>query len=192
MMKWLKRYKFQIIAIGLGLFLLSSFIPIRLAIARNQAPTPQAILVLEGDSARIRFAAQFSMSHPNLPIWVSGQPEHLFFNRSVFRQAGVPLEQVHFDADAVDTVTNFTCTVEHFLSQNIQHIYLITSDYHMRRSLTIAAVVFGSRGITVTPVSISSQNRQPESLLRVARDFLRSLFWILTGKTGASFRYFTH
>lgn len=189
-MKWLKRYKFQIITIGLGILLLFSFIPIRLAIARNQAPNPQAILVLEGDTDRIRFAAQFSMSHPDLPIWISGQPEHFFFNRSIFRQAGVPLEQLHFDSCAVDTVTNFTCTVDHFLSQNVQHVYLITSDYHLRRSLTIAVVVFGSRGIVVTPVSVPSQNSQTESLLRVIRDFLRSLFWLITGRTGASLRYF--
>lgn len=188
-MQWLKRYKSQMIAIGLGICLLSSFIPVRLAIARIQSPTPQAILVLEGASARIYFAAQFALSHPDLPIWVSGEPEHFLLNRAIFQRAGVSLTQVHLDFCAVDTVTNFTCTVDDFSSKNIHHVYLITSDYHMRRSRTIATVVFGSRGIFVTPHSVPSQNSQPESWLRVARDFLRSFFWVITGRTGASLRY---
>lgn len=98
-------------------------------------------------------------------------------------------QQLHFDFCAVDTVTNFTCNVDNFRSQNIQHIYLITSDYHLQRSLVIAAIVFGSQGIVVTPISVPSGGFPPESPLRVARDFFRSFFWILTGRTGASFRH---
>lgn len=171
----------------IGLVLLSSIIPFRLAIALHQAPTPQAILVLEGSTDRIRFAAQFSKSHPQLPVWISGNPNGLSLNQSIFRQANVPDQQVHYEFCATDTVTNFTCNVDTFVTQKIQHIYVITSDYHMPRSLSIATFVLGSRGIFVTPVPIATGKRS-ESPLKIVRDCLRSIIWILTGYTGADLR----
>ena len=57
----------------------------------------------------------------------------------------------------------------------------------MARSRAIATLVLGSRGIAVTPISVPSTGRQPESKLRIARDCIRSLVWMLTGHTGARF-----
>lgn len=182
--------KLGISSIGLvtvGLTVLISAIFLRIAITLNQSPFPQAILVLEGNSDRIEFAAQFARLHPNLKIWVSGNPKGLSLNRSIFRQLGIPDQRIHYDFCAIDTVTNFTCTVEDFTTQNVQHLYLITSDYHMARSRAIAALVLGSRGIAVTPVSVPSKNHQSESLIRILRDCIRSLIWIGTGRSGASF-----
>lgn len=188
-MKPLKRRRFWILFSGLGILVLfGSIIPLRLAIAKHQAPTPQAILVLEGSTSRIRFAAQFSAFHPKLPIWVSGNPDGLRLNKTIFQQAGVPAQQVYYDFCATDTVTNFTCNVNTLTARNIQHVYVITSDYHLSRSLAIATIVFGSHGITVTAVSVPSSGRSPESSLRTVRDCLRSLVWLLTGRTGASLR----
>ncbi|HEY9664667.1 MAG TPA: YdcF family protein [Allocoleopsis sp.] len=149
-------------------------------------PKPQAILVLEGESDRVLFAAQFWRSHRNLPVWVSGNPEGQDFNRQVFQQAGVPFHQVHYDFCATDTVTNLTCTVDEFAANGIQHVYLITSKYHMRRSVAIASLVFGSRGIVVTPIAVASNGKPEESLPHVARDCVRSIIWLTTGWTGAS------
>ncbi|GAB4365028.1 MAG: hypothetical protein Kow00121_01240 [Elainellaceae cyanobacterium] len=143
--------------------------------------------MLEGSTDRIRFAAQFSKAHPQLPIWVSGNPKGLSLNQSIFQEAGVSNQQVHYEFCAIDTVTNFTCNVNTFVMQKIQHIYVITSDYHMPRSLSIAAFVMGSQGIFVTPVPVATGQRS-ESPLRIARDCLRSIAWILTGRTGRSFR----
>ncbi|MEO1433309.1 MAG: hypothetical protein AAFS12_05585 [Cyanobacteria bacterium J06632_19] len=69
----------------------------------------------------------------------------------------------------------------------LQHIYLITSDYHMRRARAIATVVLGSRGVVVTPVAVDSERDEDEALVRVVRDFGRSLLWVLSGRTGAGF-----
>lgn len=182
----LKKNGFRILLITLGAFILCSYIPLQLAFARHQVPTPQAILVLEGDTDRIYFAAQFSTSHLTLPIWISGKPDDVSLDQITFRQLGIPAGQIHFDFCAVDTVTNFTCNVNNFASHNIQHVYLITSDYHMQRSLVIAAIVFGSQGIVVTPISVSSEGFPPESPFRLMRDFLRSMLWFVTGRTGAS------
>jgi uncharacterized SAM-binding protein YcdF (DUF218 family) len=175
-------------ALLLSLSMVCSLIPIRLAIALHQSPEPQAILVLEGSPERIKFAAQFSKAAPALPIWVSGNPNGLAFNQAIFRRIGIPEQQIHYDFCATDTVTNFTCNADTLAAHNIQHLYVVTSDYHMQRSLAIAAIVLGSRGIVVTPVPVVSENSFPESPLRTARDCLRSILWVFTGHTGANLR----
>jgi uncharacterized SAM-binding protein YcdF (DUF218 family) len=168
------------------LIVLLGFIPVRINIAFRQAPTPQAIFVLGGDSSRMRFAGEFWQSHRNLDIWVSDYRRNLNFNRRIFQKEGVPDEQLHFDFQATDTVTNFTTLVDDFVDNKLQHIYLITSDYHMRRSRAIASVVLGSRGVVVSPIAVDSRRDEDESLVRVVRDFGRSLLWIATGRSGAS------
>ena len=173
-----------VLAIALALV---SIIPMRIAIAFYQQPVPQAIFVLGSDSARMKFAAQFWQSHQNLDIWVSDFPWNLETNRRIFLQYGVSDEKLHLDGRATDTVTNFTTLVEEFADRDLQNIYLITSDYHMRRSRVIATVVLGSQGIVVTPLAVPSSGQEPESLLRVLRDAGRSLLWIVTDRTGASF-----
>lgn len=159
-------------------------IPIRLAIASYKAPEPQAILTLGGGSAREKFVASFAKSHPSLDIWVStGVPPKQA--KKIFSAAGINLERVHLDYRAVDTVTNFTSLVEDFKSYKIHHLYLITSEFHMRRAKAIATCVLGSQGITFTPVPIASIKPE-ESILHMIRDTARSLIWVYTGYTGAS------
>jgi uncharacterized SAM-binding protein YcdF (DUF218 family) len=158
---------------------------VRLAIAYYQAPIPEAILTLGGDFEREPFTAQFAQAYPDLNIWVStGSPPEKA--RVTFRQAGIAEERVHLDRRAVDTVTNFTTLVPTFKTQDIQHVYLITSDFHMRRAKAIAFFVFGSRGIAFTAVSVPS-DKPSESLLHILRDTGRAAIWIVTGRTGASF-----
>ncbi|MHC5861912.1 YdcF family protein [Nostoc sp.] len=167
--------------------LLTSIIPVRIAIALHQTPVSQAIFVLGGASERMKFAAQFWQYHQNLDIWVSDFAWYLDVDRRIFLRYGVPDAKLHLDGRATDTVTNFTTLVEDFANQRLQHIYLITSDYHMRRARAIATIVLGSQGIVVTPVAVASQNQPSESLVRVLRDCGRSFLWILIRRTGANF-----
>jgi uncharacterized SAM-binding protein YcdF (DUF218 family) len=170
------------------LILLSSIIPLRVAIALHQTPIPQGILVLEGEARRIIYAAQFSHCHPPVDIWVSGCCSDSVLNKSIFQQEGIPAELVHYDLRATDTVTHFTTLVDYFVAQDIRHVYMVTSDYQMTRAKAIATLVFGSRGIAVTPVSVPSKNVPKETLSRILRDCLRSVFWIVTGHSGASLK----
>lgn len=179
-----QRYRFYRLMICTLILLLLSFIPIRLMLAYLQSPSPQAILTLGGDITRETFTAQFAKIHPSLEIWVSSG-QRLDKARPIFRSAGIPDTQVHFDRRAVDTVTNFTSLVADLKSQNIHHIYLITSDFHMKRAKAIALLVLGSRGIAFTPIAIPS-TRPPESWSHILRDFGRALIWLFTGRTGAS------
>jgi len=172
--------------IVIGLFVLIGAIPLRIAIALNQVATPQAILVLGGDSDRMKFAAKFWKAYPKLDIWVSDYQSNFVINNSFFQGASIPKQRVNYDSCPTDTVTNFTCIVNILTARNTVHIYLITSDYHMARAKSIATLVLGSRGIVVTPVAVPSRGRKSESLLRIIRDCIRSLLWIVTGRSGAS------
>ncbi|EAW38845.1 YdcF family protein [Lyngbya sp. PCC 8106] len=187
-MKWFQRTQspdhWIIWAGSILLLFLISIIPVQLAIAHSQAPQPQAILTLGGGSNRELFTAQFAQDHPDLDIWVSsGIPREPAMD--IFRAAGVPDRRVHLDYLAVDTVTNFTSMVDEFKQRNIQHIYLITSDFHLPRSQAIATIVLGSQGITFTPVAVPTPEKE-ESSLRIWRDMGRSILWVITGRTGAS------
>jgi uncharacterized SAM-binding protein YcdF (DUF218 family) len=159
-------------------------IPVRLAIAAHQAPEPQAILTLGGNPNREKAAAQLARYYPLLPVWVSTgeMPQDA---QAIFRSTGVSIDRVHLDYRAVDTVTNFTTLVADLKRNRIQHIFLITSDFHMPRARAIATIVLGSQGITFTPVEVTSEN-PPESLSRIWRDVGRSILWMFTGRTGAT------
>jgi uncharacterized SAM-binding protein YcdF (DUF218 family) len=162
------------------------YIPARLALAQQQAPDPNVILILGGSSDRETFAAQIAHHQPNLDIWVSSGSRYA---ASIFREAGIPSSQLHFDCRATDTVTNFTTVVGDFKRRGIQHVYVLTSEFHMARAIAIATIVFGSQGIAFTPISVPNSQPRSESRLRILRDVGRSLVWIASGRTGASLKH---
>ncbi|MBD1846001.1 YdcF family protein [Cyanobacteria bacterium FACHB-63] len=162
-----------------------SYIPANLVLARQQASQPERILVLGGGSDREQFAAQLAQAHPQVDLWVSsGSPNAA----EILRSAGLPPTRFHIDHRASDTVTNFTSVADDFKRQQIQSVYVVTSDFHRARAEAIATLVFGSRGIAFTVLTVPS-DRPPETSLHIARDVARSLLWLSTGRTGASFKY---
>ncbi|WP_052055445.1 YdcF family protein [Myxosarcina sp. GI1] len=176
---------FIVIIFSAGLFIFTS-ITIRIATARFFQPQPQAILTLGGSPQREEFTAWFAQFYPSLPIWVSsGFSEAV--SRQIFRDAGISSERVHLDNRATDTVTNFTTLVADFKSQNIQHLYLITSDYHLPRAKAIGYIVLGSQGIAFTPIAVASEE-PPEAKIKIRRDTARALLWLFTRHTGSSLK----
>ncbi|NJN85575.1 MAG: YdcF family protein [Leptolyngbyaceae cyanobacterium SL_7_1] len=151
---------------------------------RGYVRPPQAVLVLGGATEREDFAALFAQEHPNLPIWVSSgsNPE---YTEWVFAEAGIEPTRLRLDYQAVDTVTNFTTLVDEFEAQGINSLYVITSDYHMRRATVIGGIVLWSRGIDFRPIAVPS-SREPESIDKVIRDGVRSIVWLVTGHTGST------
>jgi uncharacterized SAM-binding protein YcdF (DUF218 family) len=187
-MSW-RRYQFRKQlrrAVVVVAVVLTSYIPVRLAIATVQAPEPQAILTLGGATSREAFTAEFAQTHGDLKIWISSGLSERDAAR-FFTDAGVDFNRVRQDREATDTVTNFTTIVDQLQQQHVNHVYLITSDFHMARASAIATLVLGSRGIRFTPVLVPSQQEE-ESPLRIGRDIARSLLWIFTGHTGSAFR----
>lgn len=149
---------------------------------------PQAVLVLGGSTSaleRERFAAQFALQYPDLPIWVSGGSPNQKYTERVFAKAGIERSRLHLDYQAVDTVTNFTTLVDELQDSGIKSVYLITSDYHMRRAQIIGEIVLGSRGIYFKPVSVPSE-RSPEPIEKAIRDGARAVLWVATGHTGST------
>ncbi len=151
--------------------------------------SPQAVLVLGGAKEREKFAAQFAQEYPDLPVWVSSgsNPE---YSEWVFAEAGIDPNRVHRDYQAVDTVTNFTTLVDNFQARGITSVYVITSDYHMRRAWVIGEIVLGSRGIDFKTVEVPSE-QSSESLVKALRDGARAVLWVMTGDTGSALaKYF--
>ncbi|MBF2000017.1 MAG: YdcF family protein [Synechococcales cyanobacterium M58_A2018_015] len=177
--------KIAAISIAGGFLLLVGSISVRLAVAAQQAPTPEAILVLGGGAGREEAAATLARYYTDLEVWVSSGDKPPAPAYAVFQAAGVNRDRVHLDYRATDTVTNFTTLVADWRRRGIQHLYVVTSDFHMSRARAIAFIVLGSQGITFTPVAVPS-DRPPEELPRILRDMLRSLLWLVTGRTGAS------
>ncbi|MDJ1170416.1 YdcF family protein [Roseofilum sp. BLCC_M154] len=168
------------------LALLLGMLSLSYKVIKNYFQEPDAILVLGGSVVREQFAADFARKHSHLDVWISGgsNPEYAQW---LFMEAGISLERLHLDYEAVDTVTNFTTLVDEFKARGIDSVYLITSDDHMRRAQVIGQIVFGSRGIEYKPLSVPS-GREPEPMEKVVRDGARSVLWAITGKTGSSWK----
>lgn len=148
-------------------------IPIQIAIAQHQTPHPQAIFVLGGDRNREQAVAQLAQADPQLSIWISsGSPPD--WTKPYFQEAGISLSRLHLNYCALDTVTNFTCLVNALKQNNINHVYLLTSDFHLPRAQVIGFFIFGSRNIAITPIGIPSQPH-PEPWVDTLRDSLRSI-----------------
>lgn len=154
--------------------------------ARQWILPAKAILVLGGHEDRERFAAKLANQHPNLPIWISsGSPEA--YAKKIFHKAGIEDDRLHFDYQATDTVTNFTSLVDRFKQEDIDSIYLVTSENHMLRARFIGEIVFGSRDIAIKPISVPSE-AAGEPLEKIMRDSARAIFWLVSGDTGAEFK----
>ncbi len=153
---------------------------------KSQFHQPQAILVLGGSTERLereKFTAKFAHNHPSIPIWISGGSPKIP-TKQVFAKQGVDLKRLHLDYDAVDTVTNFTTLVDELEARGINKVYLVTSDYHMRRASVIGEIILGSRGIDFKAVPVPSGST-PEPIEKSVRDGVRSIVWLATGYTGA-------
>ncbi|WP_026082453.1 YdcF family protein [Mastigocladopsis repens] len=149
---------------------------------QSQFVQPQAILVLGGSTSKLereKFTADFAHKYPNLPIWISGgSPPKI--TRQVFIKAGVDTKRLRLDYRANNTVENFTTLVDDLEKRDIKSVYLITSDYHMRRAKVIGEIILGSRGIDFKPVAVPSEGT-PEPIEKSIRDGVRAIVWVATG-----------
>lgn len=152
---------------------------------QNVFVQPQAILVLGGSTKRLereKFTAKFAKQYPELPIWISGgSPPQA--TKKVFNKAGVDEKRLYLDYRANNTVENFTTLVDDLQKRGIKKLYLVTSDYHMRRAKVIGEIVLGSRGIDFQAVSVPSKNTS-EPIEKSIRDGVRSIVWVATGLGG--------
>lgn len=144
-------------------------------------PPPQIILVLGGDVARERVAADLA-ARDGLPVLVSGgsNPEYAHW---LFGRQGLDHGRVQLDYRATDTLTNFTSIVDELKRAKVRHVLLVTSSDHMQRAMLVGRMVAGSRGIGLTPVEVPCGDRcTPEAWRKVWGDGARAALWVLTGR----------
>ena len=146
---------------------------------------PQVILVLGGDIDRevagIKIAKEL-----NIPLIVSGGSNSQFSDWLI-KEEGISEDLVKRDYRAKDTLTNFTSIIDDLNEEDITHILLITSKYHIARAKVVGGMIASSRGIRLTSLSIPcksfcSVKEQKESVKKKYVDFLRSIIWVVTGK----------
>ncbi len=175
-----KRYLYLISIFSILLFIVSkSIYPFLKAIINNQSP--QLILVLGGDIDRevsgMKIAKELA-----LPILISGG-SNLEYSNWLIKKENIPSTLVRRDYRAEDTMTNFTYIVDELYQENINHILLITSDYHLSRAKIVGEIISGSRGIKVTSLSVpcpSSCKKEDDRKRNI--DLIRTLTWVITGK----------
>ncbi|MGK7897877.1 MAG: YdcF family protein [Xenococcus sp. (in: cyanobacteria)] len=177
-------YLFLGVVLPLGFLIVT--IPLNIAIATIQHPQPQAILCLGGDHQREKLAAKLASQNSDLIIWVSSGGNNQITNQ-IFQDAGISPNRYFLDDRATDTVTNFTSLITDFQQNNIKHLYLITSDFHMSRAKAVGIIILGSQGIAFTAMEVRT-NRDHESTIKILRDIGRSILWIFSGHTGARFK----
>ena len=167
-------------------------IPSKIIMTLEKYPNPQAIFVL-GGFERASSGGELWQKHPEMDVWLSDFQSYLPTQRRLLLEKGVPPEKMKLDGNATDTVTHFTTLVEKFNGQNLKHLYMVTSKFHIERARVIASIVLGSRGIVITPYPVndekSSKWYSEEHWSKSFRDCLRSILWIYMGKTGASFNH---
>ncbi len=177
-----KSFSLKLLAITFLLLMLRlGVIPLQSAIAQYQTPKPQIIFVLGGGREREQAAAKLAQNYAQLPIWISSgsSPDWI---KSYFQKNDIALSRLHLNYCAVDTVTNFTCLVRELKQKQINHVYLLTSNFHLPRAQVIGFFVFGSHNIAITPIGIPSQS-QPEPCWKTVRDTFRSIIWVSTGRS---------
>jgi uncharacterized SAM-binding protein YcdF (DUF218 family) len=96
--------------------------------------------------------------------------------------AGISEDNYIFDYNAWDTVTNFTKTLQLVKSYKPENVYVVTDQFHMRRSMAIARAVYVLQGINLHPVPyLGTTSRGSEDDHLVKTDRFRAWLWRLTG-----------
>jgi len=139
------------------------------------------ILELGGNAARLYKVIELAEEHTCAEVIVSseGSPDHVV---SLLRGAGINDDRFLLDFKAWDTVTNFTETVKLIKSFKPKNLYVVTDQFHMKRSMAIARAVYFLSGIRIIPSPyMGSEPHDPENPKYVRDDRFRAWLWRLTG-----------
>ena len=116
-----------------------------------------------------------------MPIIISGgsNPE---YSDWLIAKIGISSSLVRRDYRAKDTLTNFTSIVDELAQEKVNHILLITSNYHINRAKIVGEIITGSRGIRLTSLSIPCTSYcEKENETKIRFDYLRAIVWITIG-----------
>lgn len=138
------------------------------------------ILHLGGNSARVEKTIEVAKQNPNAYILVSSEDSCLSISEK-FKEAGIASDCYIFDFHAWDTVTNFTKTYNFVRRKLATKLYVVTDQFHMRRALSIADMVYLWDSIEIVACPYIGRTTPKESLRLIIEDTARALLWRLTG-----------
>jgi len=148
------------------------------ALSGHEPPQPTCLLVLGGSKRRELLAA----SAIEVPVVLlssgSATADDVL---GQFGPARAARTAVIVDRTATDTVTNFTSVVHALNAVGVRSIAVGTARAHMRRALAIGRVVLGAQGIHIVALPVDAGEALDESWLRVLRDAVRAMLWVLCG-----------
>ena len=140
------------------------------------------ILHLGGGMDRANKCVQLADIYPDAKILVSSEGGNPL---EYYTQKGIDPNRIYLDYTAWDTVTNFTHTFKRVKDEfEVDIVFVVTHDFHMKRSMRIAEAVYWLRGIK--PVAMPSGGPDPygnyqEPHNYVRDDTIRAWVWRLTG-----------
>jgi len=139
------------------------------------------IIELGGSPHRLNKAIEIYHQNPDALILISSEccPQLCV---DMLKKGGVPESNYIFDFNAWDTLSNFTQTYKFIRSKGAKKLFVVTDKFHMRRSMTIANVVYFLTGVDVIPCeSLEGDLNRVEPDSQVWKEFFRALGWKLTG-----------
>lgn len=143
------------------------------------------ILHLGGSLDRGLKCVQLANQYPDSIIFVSSEDGDVI---QYYKDYGISSERVIIDNTAWDTVTNFTQTYQRIKKEfNPQKIFVVTHDFHMKRSMIIAQAVYWCRKVQLIASPSGGPNpygpkynfNEPPNI--ILQDAIRSWIWRLTG-----------
>lgn len=136
------------------------------------------ILHLGGNLERASKCVELAKQYPEAPILVSSELGEVL---KYYTDRGIDSSRVFIDMMAWDTVTNFTATYNRVKEEfKADTVYVVTNDFHMRRSMIIAQAVYWRRGIAAIASHAGGENYE-EEFNYVMGDLIRSWIWRFAG-----------
>ena len=136
------------------------------------------ILHRGGGIDRANKVIELANQYSDAEILVSSEGGDVF---GYYEERGILANRILHDTSAWDTVTNFTHTLH--LVKNVykaDEVYVVTHDFHMKRSMRIANAVYWLRGIKPIPAPAGGPDiTEPEKYVR--QDTWRAWTWRMTG-----------
>jgi uncharacterized SAM-binding protein YcdF (DUF218 family) len=137
------------------------------------------ILHLGGRLGRADKCIELAQQFKDATILVSSEGGDVI---KYYTDRGIKSSRVFHDTVAWDTVTNFTGTYKRIKEEfKANEVYVVTDDFHMKRAMLIAEVVYSGRGITAIACSAGNSIIRIESNNLITGDVIRAWSWRLTG-----------
>lgn len=137
------------------------------------------ILHLGGNWRRVERTAAEALRRPNATIVISSEGNKSLLTEYLNSRNIAP-SRVVFDDKAYDTVGNFTDTYKLIRQIGAQIVYVVTNDWHMKRSMAIANTAYAFTGIV--PVACPWVDKPGVDRGNLCWDVSRTLKWRLDGR----------